>query len=475
MAKQPSVHVERWDDGWAVIREGYQRATSVYPTQAEAAKEGRYIARRDGTEFFLHAQDGRIREHNSYGEGTPSEIADAAGQSQETADAGIKGARVARRAPEAAGHATQGAQEDAGQEEGRADRVVGVARSNEMSSDKTEGTVARAPAAKQRDNYPPATLEEQYAGYEVYEVNGERIGKIGYLFVDENYELEYVGVKMGSLGTRSTLIPMDVLRIDDRRRRMEVSRSMRMVKEGPSFDEDQDITPELEEQVRGHYELSSPRSPGREATGMDRVGSADPFGELKNSSEEYSIYDSHYERIGRVDDVVQGDDNRVSYIGVKTGLFGTNSTLVPVEIVRVNDKRRLIEISETKETISHAPHFGQDEDVTPELEDRVRSYFGLEPLLPSQETEVSYPSVASGGTPFGPDERVDLEPGERARAQEEQRLRGPERLEEDGPQGSAPEEAGGEEPVSRRAPTGPQPPWERTTTESGITVHHRRR
>jgi Uncharacterized protein conserved in bacteria (DUF2188) len=65
MAKQTSVHVERRGDGWAVVREGNQRATSVYPTQAEAAKEGREIARRDGTEFFLHAQDGRIREHNS--------------------------------------------------------------------------------------------------------------------------------------------------------------------------------------------------------------------------------------------------------------------------------------------------------------------------------------------------------------------------------------------------------------------------
>jgi sporulation protein YlmC with PRC-barrel domain len=475
MSKQPSVHVERRDDGWAVIREGNQRATSVYPTQAEAAKEGRHIARREGTEFFLHAQDGRIREHSNYGEGTPSEKADAASQSQETADAGTKGARVAYRAPEAAGHATQGTQEDAGQEEDRAGRVVGVARSEDTPGDKTDGTEPLGPAAKQRDDYPLASLEEQYAGYEVYDVDGERIGKIGYLFVNENHELEYVGVKMGSLGTRCTLIPMDVVRIDYRRRRMEVSRSMRMVKDGPSFDEDQNITPELEKQVRDYYELGSLRFSGRGETGMDRVGGADPFGELKSSSEEYSIYDSHYERIGRVDDVVLDDDDRVAYIGMKTGLFGTNSTLIPVEIVRVNDKRRLIEISETKETISHAPHFGQDEEMTPELEDRVRNYFGLEPLQPSQGPEASYPSAVSGRTPFGPEERVDLEPGERARAQEEQRLRGPKRLEEDGPQVSAPEEAGGDEPVSRQAPAGPQSPWERTTTESGVTVHRRRR
>jgi len=457
VAKRSSVHVERRDDGWAVVREGNQRATAVYPTQTEAAKEGRRIARREGTEFFLHAQDARIREHSSYGEGTRPGKQDATVQSQETAVAG-----------------TNGAEEDAGRSEARAGRVASGARSDETSSGKTDGREARGLVARQRDDYRLATLEEQYAGYEAYDVDGERIGKIGYLFVDENDELKYVGVKMGSLDTRSTLIPMDVVRGDDRRRRMEVSRSRRMIEEGPSVDEGQEITPVLEEQVRGHYELGSTGSSGRGETAMDRVGGVDPFGELKSSSEEYNIYDSHYERIGRVDHVVLDDDDRVSYIGVKTGLFGTNSTLIPVEIVRVNDKRRLIEISETKETISHAPHFGQDEDVTPELEDRVRNYFGLESLLPSQGPEASHPSAVSGGTPVGTDERVDLEPGERARAQEKRPLRKPERLEEEGPQGTVPEEARGEEPLSRRPSAGPQPHWERTTTESGVTVHRRR-
>lgn len=68
MAKRSSVHVIPRVKGWAVLREGNERATSTHPTQAEAAKEGREIARRDETEFFLHAQDGRIREHHTYGE-----------------------------------------------------------------------------------------------------------------------------------------------------------------------------------------------------------------------------------------------------------------------------------------------------------------------------------------------------------------------------------------------------------------------
>ena len=94
---------------------------------------------------------------------------------------------------------------------------------------------------------------------------------------------------------------------------------------------------------------------------VDREMGPDPFAALKEGSEEYHVYDRHYERIGRVDDVFIDERDAVSYIGVKMGFFGTNSTLVPVEIVRVNDLRSLVEVDEDAETIKHAPHFGHDE------------------------------------------------------------------------------------------------------------------
>ena len=50
-------------------------------------------------------------------------------------------------------------------------------------------------------------LEDRFVGYEVYDHSGEKIGKVDDLFVDESDQPEYVGVKMGFLGTRSTLIP----------------------------------------------------------------------------------------------------------------------------------------------------------------------------------------------------------------------------------------------------------------------------
>jgi uncharacterized protein (TIGR02271 family) len=97
-------------------------------------------------------------------------------------------------------------------------------------------------------------LEDQYAGYEVYDHSGEKIGKVDDLFVDENDQPEYLGVKMGFLGLEGTsLIPWELTRVDEQGRRIEVSVDKAQVKEGPSFNDDEDITPEYENEVRGHY------------------------------------------------------------------------------------------------------------------------------------------------------------------------------------------------------------------------------
>jgi uncharacterized protein (TIGR02271 family) len=102
-------------------------------------------------------------------------------------------------------------------------------------------------------------LEEQYSGYEVYDRDGEKIGKVDDLFVDENDNLEYIGVKMGFLGMKSTLIPIDMVRVDEGDSRIEVSVDKAKAKEGPAFDDDEEITPEYENRVRSHYGLGSPQ------------------------------------------------------------------------------------------------------------------------------------------------------------------------------------------------------------------------
>src|ERR687893_1678788 len=100
-------------------------------------------------------------------------------------------------------------------------------------------------------------IEDQYAGYEVYDRNGEKIGKVDDLFVNENDQPEYIGVKMGFLGTSSTLIPMDAVTVDQTQGSMTVAQPKSTVKDGPAFDDDREITPEYENEVRSYYGLSA--------------------------------------------------------------------------------------------------------------------------------------------------------------------------------------------------------------------------
>jgi uncharacterized protein (TIGR02271 family) len=99
-------------------------------------------------------------------------------------------------------------------------------------------------------------IEDQYAGYEVFDQVGEKIGKVDDLFVDESEQPEYIGVKMGFLGTRSTLIPWEaVSSTDDEGRAITVATDKATAKDGPVFDDDKEITPEFENEVYSYYGL----------------------------------------------------------------------------------------------------------------------------------------------------------------------------------------------------------------------------
>lgn len=199
----------------------------------------------------------------------------------------------------------------------------------------------------------------------------------------------------------------------------------------------------------------------------------DPFARLKEDGGEYNVYDSHYEKVGKVDDLLMDEEDRVVYVGVKMGFLGTNSTLIPAEIIRINDKRRLIEVSEPAESIRHAPHFSSSEELTPELENHVRTYFGLGSLQPSPEHDPQGPDISEDLLDrFGTDDRVDTVPGERADTEDR-----PAPVQDstgDDPREGTPERTSSEEPISERLSHEPSL-QERLTTGGGVTVHRLRR
>jgi uncharacterized protein (TIGR02271 family) len=98
-------------------------------------------------------------------------------------------------------------------------------------------------------------IEDRFAGYEVYDPTGSKIGKVDDLFVDESDQPEYIGVKMGLLGTRSTLIPWELVEVREDEGRIIAALDKDRVKDGPAFDDDKEITPEFENEVYFYYGL----------------------------------------------------------------------------------------------------------------------------------------------------------------------------------------------------------------------------
>ena len=67
MPKNGDVHVIPDEKGWRVKFEGTGGARSTHPTQAEAAKTARRIARENRSELLIHGRNGQVRARNTYG------------------------------------------------------------------------------------------------------------------------------------------------------------------------------------------------------------------------------------------------------------------------------------------------------------------------------------------------------------------------------------------------------------------------
>jgi uncharacterized protein YdaT len=62
-----NVHVVKHPAGWAVKKEGAQRASQVTQTQKQAIDAGRQVAKQEGSELVVHGRDNLIRQKDSFG------------------------------------------------------------------------------------------------------------------------------------------------------------------------------------------------------------------------------------------------------------------------------------------------------------------------------------------------------------------------------------------------------------------------
>jgi uncharacterized protein (TIGR02271 family) len=111
---------------------------------------------------------------------------------------------------------------------------------------------------------------------------------------------------------------------------------------------------------------------------LERQARTDKFTEVEDRYADYIVYDQHYEKIGNVDDLFVDENDSPQYMGVKMGLLGTRTTLIPFEMVRVNDARQVIKVAADKERLKNGPTFDEEREITPQFENEVYSYYGLQ-------------------------------------------------------------------------------------------------
>ena len=202
-------------------------------------------------------------------------------------------------------------------------------------------------------------VEDRFAGYTVYDRNDQKIGKVDDLFVDGNDQPEYIGVKMGLLGTHSTLIPFEVATVDDQRQTIVLSTDKETAKNGPTFDDDREITPEFENEVYSYY-------------GLQQTG----------STEERGAYSDYSGTTSGTEDVAEQDELRVqrSEEELTAGTREVEAGSMRVR-KRVRTDREQIEVPTRREEVSveRVPvsgeateaEIGEDEVVVPVTEEEV--------------------------------------------------------------------------------------------------------
>ena len=120
-----------------------------------------------------------------------------------------------------------------------------------------------------------------WRGAEVLDQDGEKIGKLAEIYIDEQTgRPEWGLVNTGLFGTRSNFVPLAGAQTEHDKVRVAFDKSQ--VKEAPSIDEGQDLSQEEEAQLYTHYGLNYGES--RSGSGLTDGGGQQPLGRDTSSS-----------------------------------------------------------------------------------------------------------------------------------------------------------------------------------------------
>lgn len=90
-----------------------------------------------------------------------------------------------------------------------------------------------------------------------------------------------------------------------------------------------------------------------------------------------TVYDRDGEKLGTLEDLfLQGDSDRPAYGGVRTGLFGRRTSIVPLAGIEEQDDRLVVPYE--KDVVRDAPNLDPDAELSPEEEEALHAHYGTQ-------------------------------------------------------------------------------------------------
>ena len=103
-------------------------------------------------------------------------------------------------------------------------------------------------------------------------------------------------------------------------------------------------------------------------------------------------YDVNGDKIGEITDIYYDDEtNRPEWVAVKTGLFGTKHSFVPIHgssVYRADDESEDLQVAFDEDMVKSAPRLDDDEHLDPDQERELWSYYGYD--YASEATDCGY-------------------------------------------------------------------------------------
>ena len=114
---------------------------------------------------------------------------------------------------------------------------------------------------------------------------------------------------------------------------------------------------------------------------MSAGGISGQFRRVEDRYNRYDVVDLDGDKIGTVDHTYVSEADQQEYVAVSRGLAGllpgTGSSIIPLDICTVDNTNKTIQVNAEKELVKNSPSLGTSDEMSPEYESQVRSYYRI--------------------------------------------------------------------------------------------------